>query len=64
MQKIYYVYEKATGKFAGSGTPFFDDNVHGCTETPSPYYREGYVCFYNVGNDTWEEVPEVQEQTE
>jgi hypothetical protein len=32
-QKIYYVYDKATGEFAGSGTPFIDDDTHGCTTT-------------------------------
>lgn len=37
---IYYVYEKATGKFMGSGTPFFDDEIYGCTEIPCPEYPE------------------------
>jgi hypothetical protein len=35
---MYYVYEKATGLFAGSGTPFFDDAVHGCVTVPNPVY--------------------------
>lgn len=37
-QPIYYVYEKATGFFAGSGTPFFDDEVYGCVTIPNPPY--------------------------
>lgn len=30
-KKIYYVYNRATGEFAGSGTPFIDNDTHGCT---------------------------------
>lgn len=33
-QVLYYCYEKATGLFAGSGTPLIDDATHGCTTTP------------------------------
>lgn len=33
---IYCVYEKATGRFAGSGTPYIDDETYGSTTTPIP----------------------------
>jgi hypothetical protein len=31
MQEIWAVYERETGKFAGSGTPRFDDSIYGST---------------------------------
>lgn len=39
MQAIYYVFEKATGLYMGSGTPYFDDDIYGCTEIPTPSYN-------------------------
>lgn len=35
---IYYVFDRLTGEFAGSGTPFFDNEQHGCTEIATPDY--------------------------
>ena len=35
---IYYVFEKATGKFAGSGVTFFDNGIYGSTEIPNPTF--------------------------
>lgn len=37
---IYYVFSKLTSEFAGSGTPFFDDEIYGCTEVATPQYDE------------------------
>lgn len=37
---IYYVFSKLTSEFAGSGTPFFDDEIYGCTEVAAPQYDE------------------------
>jgi hypothetical protein len=39
MEAIYYVFEKTTGLYMGSGTPYFDDDVYGCTEVPTPNYN-------------------------
>lgn len=37
---IYYVFSKLTSEYAGSGTPYFDDEFYGCTEVPAPAYNE------------------------
>ena len=36
IKTIYYVFEKATGYFMGSGITYFDDDIYGCTEVPNP----------------------------
>lgn len=52
---IYYVYRKDTGEFAGSGTPFFDDEEHGCTEIAAPSYdSETQKLFWLFDTETWE----------
>lgn len=33
---IYYVYERATGRFAGSGTPKIDTEAYASTTIPVP----------------------------
>jgi len=33
---IYYVYERATGRFAGSGTPRIETETHASTTVPIP----------------------------
>jgi hypothetical protein len=33
---IYYAFEKTTGLFMGSGTPYYDNDEIGCTETAVP----------------------------
>lgn len=52
---IYYVYRKDTGEFAGSGTPFFDDEEHGCTEIAAPSYDSESQClFWVFETESWE----------
>lgn len=51
-QTIYYCYEKETGKFVGSGTPYYDTETIGCTTESSPDYEEG-VNFPYWENNTW-----------
>jgi hypothetical protein len=51
-QTIYYCYEKETGKFAGSGTPFYDTETIGCTTEPCPEYEQD-VNFPYWENNTW-----------
>jgi len=50
---IYYIYEKATGKFAGSGTVLFDDEVYGSTETPATQPEAVPVTRFDVAAQTW-----------
>lgn len=52
MEPIYYVFLKSTGEFMGSGITFFDDEVHGCTETANPPYSESQMAFW-TGSE-WE----------
>ncbi len=49
MQQIYYCYRKDTGEFAGSGTPFIDDETHGCTIEPAPDFdhEAGEMAFWD-----------------
>jgi hypothetical protein len=51
---IWYVYEQADGRFAGSGTPHFDDDVYGSTLTPTPEYGEDQIPVWN--GDGWDVV--------
>lgn len=37
---IWYCYEKATGRYAGSGTPYIDNETHGSTATPLNFSLE------------------------
>jgi hypothetical protein len=50
---IYYVYEKATGNFAGSGTVFYDDETYGCTEIAPPAQPASPELKYNLDTQTW-----------
>ena len=56
---IYYVYERATGRFAGSGTPYIDNETHASTtiapptEPPQPQLE---LCF-NEASQQWEYRP-------
>ena len=46
--EIYYCFERATGLFCGSGTPFIDTDTHSCTTKPSPVYdSETEFCFWD-----------------
>ena len=36
--KIWYLYDRVTGAYLGNGTPFYDDESIGSTETPCPQY--------------------------
>ncbi len=49
---IYYCFEKITGRFAGSGTPYYDTESIGCTTEPSPLYEQ-YVNFPFWENGAW-----------
>ena len=56
MQTIYYVFEKATGLFAGSGITFFDNETHGSTEVPNPSFDYRIEsCVWN--GSQWDIVP-------
>jgi formate-dependent nitrite reductase cytochrome c552 subunit len=35
---IYYAFEKITGEYAGSGTPFIENETHNCTAVTVPDY--------------------------
>jgi len=64
---IYCVYRQDTGEFAGSGTPFLDDEDHGCTVTEAPMYdSETQKLFWVTETESWEvrELPEVTEDME
>jgi hypothetical protein len=50
---IYYVYEKGTGQFAGSGITFFDDNTYGSTEVVVPEIADEEKNAFWMG-DHWE----------
>lgn len=50
---IWYIYEKPTGVFAGSGATFFDDEQYGSTEIPVPDYDFDTQNAYFRG-DHWE----------
>jgi hypothetical protein len=45
MDTIWYCYRKDNGKFAGSGTPFFDNDEHGSTKLPCPEYYGSLPVF-------------------
>ena len=54
MDEIYYVFRKDTGEYAGSGTPYFDDNEHGCTQVPTPAYNaDTQIVFWNSESQEW-----------
>jgi hypothetical protein len=57
-EAIWAVYEKQTGAFAGSGTPYFDDDTYGSTDI-LPDIPEGELAFWNGA--AWYYVPEVSE---
>jgi hypothetical protein len=38
METIWYCYRKDNGEFAGSGTPYIDNDEHGSTEIPCVDY--------------------------
>ena len=49
--QIYYIYEKETGRYAGSGTPKIDNETHSYTTNPVPDHdsEKGEVAFYKNG---------------
>src|SRR5690606_32804355 len=53
---IWYVYEKATGRFAGSGTPYIDTETHGSTDVPVPPEppQMQSAWFFNPETQEWE----------
>lgn len=51
MTDIWYCYERATGIFAGSGTPHIDNEMHGSTLVPVPHYDDGQVAIWD--GSTW-----------
>lgn len=59
---IWYVYEKATGRFAGSGTPYIDTETHGSTDVPVPPEppQMQYDWFFNQQTQEWEWRPVVE----
>jgi len=56
---IYYVYERATGRFAGSGTPFIDTDTHASTTVPPPPPPPypPLEPFFDEETQTWEYRP-------
>jgi hypothetical protein len=54
-QTIWAVFEKSTGAFAGSGTPYYDDETYGSTEI-LPETPEGYLAFWD--GEAWYYVEE------
>lgn len=44
---IYHVYEKSTGGYAGSGVKLYNDNAHGSTEIPVPFFGETESAIFN-----------------
>lgn len=50
---IWYVYEKGSGLFAGSGVTFFDDVTFGSTEVAVPEITDEEKNAYWMG-DHWE----------
>lgn len=51
MDIIYYVFRKDSGEFMGSGTPYFDDDVYGCTQIAIPEYDSDIeLAFWNGSN--------------
>jgi hypothetical protein len=61
MQEIYYVFLKSTGEYMGSGTPYFDDEIHGCTTVPSPEYNYEVELPFWTGSE-WELRPLVSQE--
>ena len=59
---IWYVYEKATGRFAGSGVPYIDTETHGSTAVPVPPPPSGTRIepFFDKEKQTWEWRPVVE----
>jgi hypothetical protein len=55
MQDIWYCFERATGEYAGSGTPHIDNATHGSTLVPCPGYEEGEVAIWD--GEAWSVVP-------
>lgn len=51
---IWYIYDKTTGVFMGSGTPYFDTDDLGSTEIPSPPYIEMPPVFNGAAWETRE----------
>ena len=41
-QIIYYCYRKDDGRFMGSGVPYYDNDVVGCTTTPCPPFNHDF----------------------
>lgn len=56
LDTIYYVFEKSTGEFMGSGTPYFDDEVYGCTTVESLLYNPDVDTLIWDGSK-WNAVP-------
>jgi len=53
---IYYCFEKATGRYAGSGTPLIENATHSCTTVPAPSYdSEAEVPYWD--GESWSLVP-------
>jgi len=54
MPTTYYIYERATGKYAGSGLTPIDDETHTYTTTPVPPADPPEpVAYYDDATDTW-----------
>lgn len=47
---IYAVFERDTGRYAGSGTPYFDTTEHGSTEV-LPDHHDGQIAIWT--GDAW-----------
>lgn len=50
---IYYAYERATGAYAGSGTPEIDTPTHTCTTVPVPDHDDGQSAAFDPDAETW-----------
>lgn len=54
METIYYCYEKLTGLYAGSGTPYIDKDFYSSTDVPAPPHGAGQYCLWNGDLGEWE----------
>jgi len=56
---LWYCYEKATGQFAGSGTPYINNATHGSTAKPiTQVQSDSDVKFvWNAQLSDWQQEP-------
>jgi len=46
---VYYVFRKSDGLYMGNGITFFDDDLYGCTLTPTPPLDDGQAVRWDGG---------------